>query len=174
MINIIAAISRNGVIGKNNTLPFDYPEDLKYFRTSTINSTIICGRKTFEGIGRALPKRRNIVISSKKIEADNIETFQSIKEALESCYAPVLNITTGAYDSILTNPVWICGGHSIYSEVLNKQLANEIYLTLTPDVIEGDVVTFPWINPLLYSLSEIKPLPSENPTKLKLAIYKRI
>ena len=48
MIGIIAAISTNGVIGLNNQLPFDYPEDLKHFKETTLNSAIIMGRKTFE------------------------------------------------------------------------------------------------------------------------------
>ena len=61
-INIIAAIGQNNELGYKNTLPWSLPNDLKYFRKTTADSIVIMGRKTYESIGRALPKRINIVI----------------------------------------------------------------------------------------------------------------
>lgn len=63
MISIVAALSRNRVIWKNNKLPWYYPEDLKHFRKLTINKTIVMWRKTFESIGNPLPERKNIVLT---------------------------------------------------------------------------------------------------------------
>jgi len=63
MITLIAAMAANRVIGKDNGLPRDYPEDMARFRALTASKTIVMGRKTFDSIGRPLPKRRNIVLS---------------------------------------------------------------------------------------------------------------
>lgn len=83
MIKIIAAKSKNNVIGKENSLPFSYSCDMKWFRTSTLNSTIIMGRKTFESLGsRPLPKRENIVISRNPangvMSCASLETYFSL------------------------------------------------------------------------------------------------
>lgn len=162
MIKMIAAVSMNGVIGLDNKIPFDYPADLKHFRASTLNSTIIMGRKTFEGIGRALPKRRNLVISSRPVEAEGVETFSNIGDAIFK-YKDEPNDT------------WLIGGARIYEEGMS--LVEEIHLTLTPDVIEGDnAIRFPWINPQHFHTPmyiELKDLVPGDP-KLKLAIYKRV
>lgn len=166
MIRMIAAVSRNGVIGQDNKLPFDYPEDLKFFRKMTAGSTVIMGRKTFESIGRALPKRRNIVISRNKVDAEGVETFSSLQAAYDDTkkfYALPDNMTQ-PYD------VWLIGGSSIYRD--GMQFANEIYLTLIPEIIEGEnVVRFPWISPLEFKVSDFISL--EN-SELKVAKYVRV
>lgn len=155
MIGMIAAVSENGVIGLDNKLPFNYPEDMKHFRKTTANSTVIMGRKTFESIGRALPKRRNIVISKNKIEAEGVETFASVKEAMATTQAE--------------QDVWFIGGASIYEEAM--RYVNKIVLTLTPDVITGEqVVRFPWVNPSLFQVVNKETLPDP---KLVVYIYER-
>ncbi|MFN7294793.1 MAG: dihydrofolate reductase, partial [Bacteroidota bacterium] len=63
-ISVIAAIAENNGIGLNNQLLWHLPDDLQFFKKTTLNSSIIMGRKTFQSIGKALPKRQNIVISS--------------------------------------------------------------------------------------------------------------
>ena len=63
MLEMIVAHAENGVIGNAGTMPWHIPEDLKHFKTVTTGAAVIMGRKTFESIGRALPKRRNIVIT---------------------------------------------------------------------------------------------------------------
>jgi len=156
MIKLIAAVSKNGVIGKDNKLPFHYSSDLKHFKSLTLNSTIIMGRKTFESIGKPLPNRNNIVISStssSSSSSSSVETFSTLEEAIKkypSCF--------------------LIGGASIYREGLN--FADEIHLTITPDIITGDVVYFPWINPLYYSIQFDKILDEEN--KLYYCVYKKI
>ncbi len=65
-IILIAAVSKNGFIGKNNQLMWHLPNDLKRFKYLTMGKTVLMGRKTFESIGKILPKRRNIILTKKK------------------------------------------------------------------------------------------------------------
>lgn len=157
---MIAAVSLNGVFGNKytNKLPWSqfYPEDLKFFRNQTINSTIIFGRNTLESISsKPLPKRRNILISSKDLKIDGIETFKSLQDGLK------------ASDS----DVWLIGGFGIYSEGLN--FADEIYITSIPEFIDGDgLIYFPYINPNIYNLSDQIELNKDK--NLICNIYKKI
>jgi len=104
------------------------------------------------GIGKALPKRRNVVISSKKIDVSNIETFSSIKKAISSA----------------TTDVWLIGGASIYAD--GMKYAGKILLTITPDIIIGDVVRFPWIHPLKFVVTNTKYISN----KLEVLTYTKI
>lgn len=85
IINIIAAMAANRVIGHNNALPRDYPEDLKHFRALTNGHVIVMGRKTYESIGKPLPNRRNIVLTLTPI--DGVECYSSIPEMLTTLEA---------------------------------------------------------------------------------------
>jgi dihydrofolate reductase len=154
MIGMIAAISQNGVIGQDNKIPFDYPEDMKFFRQTTLNSTVIMGRKTFEGIGKALPKRRNIVITRNKLEDPGIQCYNSLTTAIEESTTIIqYHDTKGELVKVEKSPIWLIGGAGIYEE--GMELANIIYTTITPDVIKGDgIVRFPWINPLRFQITE--------------------
>lgn len=166
MIGLIAAVSQNGVVGNaNNEIPWSYPEDLKYFKQQTLNSTIIMGRATYESMGsRPLSKRTNIVISSKEIEKkDNLCRSKSLyKSILASSMEPNSGKNT-----------WLIGGTNIWRE--GMKYADTIQLTLIPEVIEGDNLTyFPWIDPKQFELSIITPMPSEfGESKLSIAIYNR-
>ena len=157
MIGIIAAVSSNGVIGVGNSLPFSYKKDMEHFRKTTADSTVIMGRKTFESLNcKPLPKRRNIIITSSKINQNEVESFSSMKEAISSC----------------EGSTWIIGGHKIYQD--GMQFADKIVLTITPDIIEGkEVIKFPWINPLIYKIenSFTRELDKEN--KLTIVEYYR-
>lgn len=82
MITLIAAMAVNRVIGKDNGLPRDYPEDMAHFRAMTAGKPIVMGRKTFESIGRPLPKRRNIVLSRSWFAAEGVEVFATIDEII--------------------------------------------------------------------------------------------
>jgi dihydrofolate reductase len=82
MITLIAAMAANRVIGKDNWLPRDYPEDMAHFRSMTAGKPIVMGRKTFESIGRPLPKRRNIVLSRSWFAAEGVEVFGTIDEII--------------------------------------------------------------------------------------------
>ncbi len=93
MIGIIAAVSINGVIGlkKENCLPFSYPEDMKHFRETTKDSIVVMGRNTFESIGRPLPKRENIVISSKELNIPGITCLTSLGSVKERKHPILMN-----------------------------------------------------------------------------------
>jgi dihydrofolate reductase len=176
MIRMIAAVSRNGVIGRDNKLPFDYPEDLKFFRKMTAGSTVIMGRKTFDSIGRPLPKRRNIVITRNDKPIEGVELATSLRDAIDIADEPIP--LAGLVDDktglpilpIDNNNIWLIGGASVYSEGLIH--AREIYLTLIPEIIEGEnLVRFPWISPLEFKVSDFISL--EN-SELKVAKYVRV
>lgn len=136
MVKIIAATSSNGVIGKDNKLPFYYPEDLANFKKLTTGCNVIMGRLTYESIGKPLPNRNNIVITRRFI--DGITVAKTIRDAINMC------------NENNCNDIWIIGGASIYQEGMN--FADEIHLTITKDYIEGNVVKFPWINPLAFDV----------------------
>ena len=81
---LIVAVSRNGVIGRDGDLPWHIPEDLKHFRRNTVGHSIIMGRKTWDSIGRPLPKRRSIVVTRQQdLVIDGAEVVHSLEEALE-------------------------------------------------------------------------------------------
>lgn len=125
MISLIFAASENGVIGRDGGLPWDLPDDLKHFRDLTRGKTVVMGSKTYESIGRPLPKRRNIVISrDPNYQAEGCEVVHSPEEALE--------ITKN------DGEVMIMGGAKIYEAFL--PLADRIYLTRIHATIDGDTI----------------------------------
>src|ERR1700760_2963686 len=83
MLTLIVARARNGVIGRNNQLPWRLPEDLAFFKRTTMGAPIVMGRKTHESIGRVLPGRRNIVVSRDATRRDDgCDTVTSLAGAL--------------------------------------------------------------------------------------------
>ena len=129
-ISLIAAIGKNNELGKNNTLIWKLPGDMKFFRETTINHTIIMGYNTYLSIGKPLPKRRNIVLTSKNININDIVVYHNIDDLLKK--------------EISNDEVFIIGGASIYNSFYS--LANKMYLTLI-DAEEKDADTyFPNIN----------------------------
>jgi dihydrofolate reductase len=168
MIGIIAAVSINGVIGiqKSNgkwDLPFHYPDDMQHFKETTNDSVVIMGRKTFESIGKPLPKRENIVISSQNLEINGVDCYTSIAKALASERMKLRDYLTNT---------WFIGGAGIYQEAM--LYADEIYLTLIPEYInEINSVKFPFINPIMFELCGFNQLSNPPSEKLVCAIYKR-
>jgi len=82
IVSAIVAISENHVIGKDNKLLWHLPGDLRHFKEITTGHTIIMGRKTFESVGKPLPKRRNIIITRQDIKIEGCEIVNSIEAAL--------------------------------------------------------------------------------------------
>ncbi|MEK7551639.1 MAG: dihydrofolate reductase [Patescibacteria group bacterium] len=124
MINIIAAIDSKKGIGKDNKLIWHISDDLKRFKSLTLNHPIIMGRKTFQSIGKALPQRTNIVITNDpNFTAENVVIVSSIEEAI-----------TKAKESEGFEEIYIIGGGQIYKQALDKDLVDRLYLTL----VEGD------------------------------------
>lgn len=109
MLSIIVAGSTEGVIGFGNALIWHLPSDLKHFRDTTLNKTVVMGKNTYYSIGKPLPKRVNHVISSTMQKQDNLFVFSSVQEWLEK------NSTSVESDS---EDVFICGGKKIYEEFL--------------------------------------------------------
>lgn len=114
MISLIAAVGKNNELGLDNHLIFNIPGDLKFFRNTTLGKTVIMGRKTYESIGKLLPKRINIVVSNSLKETDGITIINSFEEVLEK----YLNSE---------EEVFIIGGESLYNYFINY--AQNIYLT---------------------------------------------
>jgi dihydrofolate reductase len=134
---------------------------MHHFKQMTENSIVIMGRKTFESIGRPLPKRDNIVITRNNLENYAIQTYRSVSQAI------YMENKKSAKNQ---KNIWFIGGASIYEEGL--LYADKIYLTLVPDYIDDkNAIKFPWINPSIFKLSEIL---SPNQTTLKVAIYEKI
>ena len=152
MKGILVAVSPEGIIGKDNTIPWHYSADLKRFKRITTDNTIIMGRKTWESLPiKPLPDRRNIVITRSSIE--NVECFKSIDDALQTC----------------EGDVWFIGGAGIYEEAMQK--ADIIDMTLVPDNVTGEkCIYFPEIDKS-WKEGETKTLDGE--PKLKHKTYTR-
>jgi dihydrofolate reductase len=131
MISLIVAVSRNNVIGKDNSLPWTLPADLKHFRETTTGHAVIMGRKTFESIGRPLPKRRNIVITR---QADYAPGGVEVMSSLEAALAATAK----------DEEAFVIGGGEIFRQALPQ--ANRVYLTRIETDIEGDAF-FPELDP---------------------------
>lgn len=128
-LSLIVAMANHRVIGINNTLPWKLSADLKHFKAITLGKPVIMGRKTWESIGRPLPERENIVISSnKQYVADGAVVFSSIDEALAH--------TQNAEE------VMLMGGANLYAQLL--PIVNKMYLTLIDLDIKGDAFFPEW------------------------------
>ncbi len=124
-VSLIVAKSENNVIGKDNQIPWRLSKDLKYFKKCTLNHTIIMGRKTYESIGKALPKRNNVVLSSTMAPQAGISVCRSMQEALGSCVMRK------------EKEVFIIGGAALYELALD--FVDRLYITEVKAVIEGNV-----------------------------------
>lgn len=112
-VSMIAAVGKNLELGKNNNLIWHFKEDMKFFKDTTIGHTVVMGRKTFESLPKALPGRKNIVISSNaEYQAQGATVVTSVEEAIQ----------------IADNEeIFVIGGGKIYAEFL--PYADKLYLT---------------------------------------------
>ena len=123
MLSVIAAIAANGVIGRDNALPWHLPEDLKHFKALTMGHHIIMGRKTYESLGRLLPGRTSVIVSR------NLAFH--VPEAL------VANSLLKAVElSANDQEVFVIGGNELFKAAL--PLADKLYLTKIQQEFEGD------------------------------------
>jgi dihydrofolate reductase len=123
MLSLIVAVAENGVIGRENDLPWRIPEDLRYFNQVTRGKTVVMGRKTYDSIGRPLPDRTNIVVTNNKdFQAGGVLVAHSLDEALAQ----------GGDGEIL-----VIGGSSLFAETLPR--ADRFYLTEIHRAYAGDV-----------------------------------
>jgi dihydrofolate reductase len=130
ILSAIAAMAKNHVIGKDGDLPWRIPEDFKFFKDKTSGHIMIMGRKTFDSLKGALPKRLHVVITRQKdYEPEDAHVFSSIADALEFCQQQT---DSGAWPE----EVFIIGGGDIYKQMLDA--TDRIYLTEIQKEFEGD------------------------------------
>lgn len=142
-INIIAAVSINGIIGHDGRLPWKLKADMEFFKKMTSNKIVIMGRKTFESIGRALPNRVNIVITSDPACGQNcgILNASDFTSALE--LAAICIEQNKDEEGVDYEDVFIIGGSSVYEQALD--VADRMYITQVHEIVEG-TVRFPSID----------------------------
>jgi dihydrofolate reductase len=141
-LELIAAVAANGVIGRDGQLAWHLPDDLRHFKQLTMGHPILMGRRTYESIGRPLPGRRSIVISTTLRERPHpeVEITPSLDDAL----------------ALLTNtpgPVFIIGGAVLYAAALPR--VRVLHLTELDAPIEGDVLFPPFDRTQWHPVSEI-------------------
>ncbi len=161
MLSIIVAKSQNNVIGKNNGLIWNIPDDLKRFKMLTTNHTIIMGRKTFESIGRVLPNRFHIILSNDenyKVNNSNVKIVNNIDELEQYIQDEAEH--------------FVIGGAMIYKLLMPK--CNKLYITQVEKEFEGDTF-FPEINEKEWKIvkEEIGPK-DENDFEYRYIDYERI
>ena len=126
-ISLIWAMSRNRVIGRNNSLPWHLPREMQHFRDSTRNAPVVMGRKTLESIGKPLPGRPNVMVSSQAPRVPGVSWARSVPEAIRIARL----LKPDAADT------WIAGGARIYEESLPH--AHRLVCTVVETEAEGDV-----------------------------------
>ncbi len=138
---IIVAIADNNAIGKDNALLWHISEDLKFFRSTTVGCPVIMGRKTYESIGRPLPKRLNIIVSRKGYDApEGVLVVDSIEKGYEVAKEQ------GA------EKCFVIGGGQIYAQAM--QIADEMVITHVHTIIEDADTFFPQIDPEIWKVAE--------------------
>ena len=123
IISFVAAMGKNRVIGKDNSLPWSMPADMKRFKELTTGKPIIMGRKTFESIGRPLPDRKNIVLTRD-------ETMSSAKERVHFVHS--VQEAVEAAEKFEYQTAILAGGSKANSSFLKAGFVNEIYLSVHP------------------------------------------
>lgn len=126
--SIIAAVAKNNCIGVKNKIPWNIPEDFKYFKETTMGKTCLMGQATFESIlgylGKPLPGRKTVVITldNNYKAPEEVRVFHSLDEAFEK---------------LKDEDVFVCGGASIYRQTINR--VDHLYITRVNLEPEGDV-----------------------------------
>lgn len=158
-IAMIAAVARNGVIGRDGDLPWRIPSDLAFFKKVTMGKPILMGRKQFESVGRPLPGRVNIVVSRQKdYRPEGVLVFSDFDSALD--HARTIAAAEGASE------VMIIGGGEIYA--LGIAHADRLYLTEVDLAPEGDT-RFPVLDPAVWAETDA---PGVTPSARDEAIYR--
>ena len=161
MISLIVARTQNHIIGKENQMPWHLPRDLAWFRQNTLEKPVIMGRKTYESIGRLLPKRPNIILSRSGFEAEGAYSASNLAQAME------LAKTFANVDEIM-----IIGGGELFKQALSQ--ADTLYLTEIQANIEGDTFfEFDAENWALQS-EQYSDIDMQNPYQCRFMIWKKV
>lgn len=138
-VSAIAAVGKNGELGKNNDLIWHFKEDMKFFKDTTMGSTVLMGRNTFESLPKALPGRRNIVITSNiSYSPEGAEAAASVEDALEMCRG---------------EEVFVIGGGRVYAELL--PYCEKLYLTEIDAECKDADTYFPAFDKSLYKREKL-------------------
>ncbi|MBC3882293.1 dihydrofolate reductase [Undibacterium sp. LX40W] len=155
-LSIIVATDKKRGIGINNQLPWHLPEDLAHFKNTTSGHPIIMGRKTYDSIGRPLPKRRNIVVSrNSEWNQTGVETVNSIEQAFA-----LLN----------EEQAFVIGGAQIYQQAM--QLAERLVVTEIQGEYDCDAF-FPEIDPKIWGETSRQSFISSNNLAYDIVIYSK-
>jgi dihydrofolate reductase len=160
MISLIAAMARNGVIGRDNRLPWRLPADLQHFKALTLGKPMVMGRRTWESLPGLLPGRRHIVVSrNPEYRADGAERVSSVDEAIRLLQA--------------SPEIMIVGGAQLYAEILPN--ADRLYLTRVDAEVAGDA-KFPEIDWSQWqeTARECRPADASNPYVCTFLTYDRV
>jgi len=160
IISVVAAMDRNRLIGAGNRLPWHLPADLKRFKSLTMGKPILMGRKTYESIGRCLPGRTNIVVTS------------DMNYQAKGCHV-VPTLATALVEANETDELLVVGGARIYEQMLPA--TQRLYMTLIDSVFEGDAY-FPMIDTHQWRsvAQEQHDADEENPYPYSFINYERV
>lgn len=136
-IALVAALDRDFAIGRGNALPWSLPDDLKRFKALTLGHPILMGRKTAESLGRALPGRRNLVLTrSGRVPFEGMEAIPSIEAALAAAARTLM----------------VIGGGEVYVQAL--PMASRLHLTWVDTRVEGADAWFPRFDPSQWTMTD--------------------
>lgn len=171
-IKIIAAASDNGVIGKNNSIPWKQRTDMINFRNQTIGNIVLMGSRTYDSLGqKPLKNRTNIIVTS------NINKYKSIQDdKFQTIFSTTFKYAIDEAKKCakyFNNDIFIIGGENIYKQALNDVNVNQILLTRIHVTLDGDRF-FPELNNS-WNLMNVFNCPSDehNTYPYSFCIYKR-
>jgi dihydrofolate reductase len=152
-------MANNRVIGYKNQLPWHLPADLKHFKALTLGKPVIMGRKTFMSIGKPLPGRQNIVITSQELNVPNVTTVNSLTEAITKIQP--------------CQEIMIIGGATLYESAL--PIATRMYLTFIDHTFTGDTFFPKWNASEWHEINRKNCHPDEkNPYHYSFVTFERI
>ncbi len=147
-LSLIAALDRNRAIGKDNSLPWHLPDDLRRFKALTLGKPLLMGRRTAESLGRALPGRRNLVLTrSGRVPFAGMEAVASLDAALQVAMAED------------ADELCVIGGGDVFALVL--PLATRMHLTYVDTCVEGAGAFFPQLDPAAWRVLAHQPHPAD-------------
>ncbi|WP_341709891.1 dihydrofolate reductase [Limnobacter sp.] len=164
-VSIVAAVAQNGIIGINNSLPWHLPEDLAFFKQTTLGRPVLMGRKTYESINRPLPGRLNVVLSSnthwKPAPAKDgtprsvITHPATLPEGNSTQIATATSLPDALKWLSSFEQVFLIGGSHLYQQALEQNLVDELILTEIHQSFEGDARFPQWNRELFREVERI-------------------
>jgi len=146
-VALVAALDRDFAIGRGNALPWSLPDDLKRFKALTLGHPILMGRKTAESLGRALPGRRNLVLTrSGRVPFEGMEAVASILDAV------ALAASAGTDGGATPATLMVIGGGEVYAQAL--PMATRLHLTRVDTRIDAADAWFPRFDPAEWTMTD--------------------